>query len=62
VLNRNDKVELAVKLVTPAPGGWLDRVLGTPVRPITLTLNMPDIPDGRIERGERVRLRAMAGP
>jgi hypothetical protein len=60
VLNQNDKIELTLKLATPAPTGWLDRVLSTPVHPVALTVNMPDIPEGRVERGERVRLRAAA--
>jgi hypothetical protein len=60
VLNQNDRIELTLKLATPAPKGWLDRVLGTPVNPVALTVNMPDIPEGRVERGERVRLRAAA--
>jgi hypothetical protein len=61
VLSQNDRVELTLKLVSPEPKGWLDRVLGAPVQPVTLTLNMPDIPDGRVERGERVRLRTSWG-
>jgi hypothetical protein len=60
VLNQNDKIELTLKLATPAPKGWLDRVLATRVHPVALTVNMPDIPEGRVERGERVRLRAAA--
>jgi len=56
VLNQNDKVELTLKPVSPASKSWLDRVLGAPVQPVALTLNMPDIPEGRVERGERVRL------
>jgi hypothetical protein len=60
VLNQNDKVELTLRLVSPAPKGWLDRVLGAAVQPVALTLKMPDIPEGRVERGERVRLRADA--
>jgi hypothetical protein len=60
VLKQNDKVEVTLKLVSPAPSGWLDRALGTPVDPITLTLDMPDIPEGRVERGGLVRLRTAA--
>ncbi len=58
VLNQNDTLALTLTLVSPPPNGWLDRMLGRPVQPIALTLKMPDIPDGRVERGERVRLRA----
>ena len=59
VLNRNDKVEVALKLIRPVQSGWLDRVLGTPVEPVTLTLDMPDIPTDRVARGELVRLRTV---
>jgi len=63
VLNQNDKVEVTVKLVSPAPSGWLDRLLGAPAQPITLTLEMPEIPEQRLasllER-ELVRLRTVA--
>jgi hypothetical protein len=44
-------------LAVPITTGWLDRALGTPVEPVTLTLNMPDIPGDRVARGELVRLR-----
>jgi hypothetical protein len=60
VLNQNGKVEATLRLITPAPSGWLDRVLGTPVQPIMLTLDMPNIPGDRVSRGELVRLRTMA--
>jgi hypothetical protein len=60
VLNQNDKVEVTLRLVNPAPRGWLDRVLAAPVSPITFTLDMPDIPSDRVTRGELVRLRAAA--
>jgi hypothetical protein len=63
VLNQNDKVEVTLKVVSPAPVGWLDRLLGRPVQPITLVADMPDIPGDRVERGELVRLRvAGTGP
>jgi hypothetical protein len=60
VLNQNDKVEMTLTLVRPAAGGWLDRTLGMPVEPITLNLEMPDIPTDRVTRGEPVRLRKVA--
>jgi hypothetical protein len=60
VVNQNDKVELTLRLVGAAPSGWLDRVLSRRVPPITLTLDMPDIPDERVTRGELVRLRSAA--
>jgi hypothetical protein len=60
VLNQSDKVEMTLRLVGAAPSGWLDRVLSRPVQPITLTLDMPDIPEERVTRGELVRLRSAA--
>jgi hypothetical protein len=62
VLNQNDKVEVTLRVISPAPSGWFDRAFGTSVPPIALTLEMPDIPGDRVERGELVRLRtATAG-
>jgi hypothetical protein len=43
VLNRNETVDVALKLVRPAPSGWLDRVLGAPVPPVSLSLEMPNV-------------------
>jgi hypothetical protein len=57
VLNQNDQIVVTLKLIRPTPSGWLDRTLGTPVEPISLTLNMPDIPVDRVVRGDPVRLR-----
>ena len=59
VLNQSDKVEATLRLIGPAPSGWLDRVLNVSVAPITLTLEMPEIPESRM-RGELVRLRSAA--
>ena len=58
VFNQSDKVEVTLRLITPAPVGWLDRALGTAVEPVTLELDMPDIPGDRVARGELVRLRS----
>ena len=60
VLNQNEEVEVTLKLISPAPSGWLDRALGTPVQPINLSLDMPDIPGDRVARGDLVRLRTAA--
>src|SRR5215468_10838371 len=57
VLNQNDRIAVTLKLIRPAPSGWLDRTLGTSVEPIALTLDMPDIPVDRVVRGDPVRLR-----
>jgi len=56
VLNQNDQVEVTLKVIRPAASGWLDRALGTQVQPVTLILDMPDIPGERVSRGELVRL------
>ncbi len=60
VLSQNDQVVVTLKLIRPAASGLLDRTLGTPVEPISLTLNMPDIPVDRVVRGDPVRLRTVA--
>jgi len=57
VLSQNDQVQVTLKLIRPVASGWLDRTLGTSVEPISLTLNMPDIPVDRVVRGDPVRLR-----
>jgi len=57
VLSQNEKVVATLKLVRPASNGWLERTLSVPVEPITLSLEMPDIPTDRVTRGEPVRLR-----
>jgi hypothetical protein len=57
VLNQRDKVDATLKLIGSAPNGWLDRVLTMSVAPISLTLEMPEIPEDRM-RGDLVRLRS----
>ena len=58
VLNRNDVVEVTLKLLSPAPSGWLERALGTPVRPVTLSLEMPNVSGQRLDN-DLVRLRSV---
>jgi hypothetical protein len=60
VLNQNDKVEATLKLVRPAPSGWLDRILNVPVAPITLTLEAPAFWSRSLEGGELVRVRLLS--
>jgi hypothetical protein len=60
VLNKNDKIEVTLKLVRPAPSGWLDRVLEVPVPPITLTLEAPNFWSVNVEAGELVRVRSVS--
>jgi hypothetical protein len=59
VLNRTDVVEVTLKLVSPAPSGWLDCAFGTPVRPTTLSLEMPNVSGQRLD-SDLVRLRPAA--
>jgi len=56
--NGNDKADMALQLITPAPGGWLDRAFGTPVKPIALTLEMPAVNSGTVD-ARLVRLRTV---
>jgi hypothetical protein len=60
VLQPNGKAEATLRIIGPAPSGWLDRVLSAPVPPIALTLEMPDISESTMLNGEFVRLRAAA--
>jgi hypothetical protein len=59
VLDKNGKVEVTLRLVSPPPSGWLDRVLGVPVPPITLTLQAPDFDARNVGAGELVRVRSV---
>jgi hypothetical protein len=54
------KADVTLKLISPAPSGWLDRALSTPVAPITLTLEIPDFGE-RMQQNELIRLRTVAG-
>jgi len=58
-LEPNGKAEITLKLISPAPSDWLDRVLGARVPPITLTFEMPDITESVLLNGETVRLRRL---
>ena len=59
VLTQNGKIDVSLRLLTPAPSSWLDRALSVPVPSVTLSLEMPDIPERRLA-GELVRLRSAA--
>jgi len=61
VLNQNGKVEVTLRLVSPPPSGWLDRILDVPAHPITLTLQAPDFDPSNVGAGELVRVRSV-GP
>ena len=62
VVTRKDKVEVMLKLMRPAPSGWLDRLLGSPVQPVALTLEGPDVPESLLltKNSDLVRLRRAA--
>ena len=60
VLTSKSQAEVTLKLITAAPSGWLDRVLHVPVRPITLTFEVPDFGESMSEN-ELVRVRTVAG-
>ena len=60
VLDKNGKVEMTLRLVSPPPSGWLDRVLDAQVQPITLTLQTPDFDPSNVGAGELVRVRSVA--
>jgi len=58
VTKAKGKVEATLKLVTSGPTGWLDRMLVTPVPPVTLSLEVPDIWDTRLQSSAQItRLR-----
>ena len=59
VLDKNGKVEVTLRIVSPPPSGWLDRVLDVPVPPITLTLQAPDFDPRNVGAGELVRVRSV---
>ena len=59
VLTQNGKIDVSLRLLTPSPMSWLDRALNPPVPSVTLSLEMPDIPERRLA-GELVRLRSAA--
>jgi hypothetical protein len=44
----NDKIEVTLRLLTPAPNGWLERMLSGAAAPATLSLNVPDTYAGRL--------------
>lgn len=55
-----DRVDVTLKVLTPPPGSWLDRVLGSPVLPITLGLEVPNASLNALSNGDLVRLRSVA--
>jgi hypothetical protein len=62
VLSRNEKVEVTLTPIGPAPSGWLDRLFGASAQPVTLALQMPDIAEAYlVNQQQLVRLRPAAG-
>jgi hypothetical protein len=60
VFTSNGKADVTLKLISPAPSGWLDRTFSTPVAPVTLTLEVPNFGEP-MAQNEVVRLRTVAG-
>jgi hypothetical protein len=54
VTKAKSKVEATLTLVTPESRGWLDRMLGKPVPPVTLALEVPDIWDARLQSPDQI--------
>lgn len=59
LIEPKSNVELTLKLLTPAASGWLERTLGEPPAPITLTLDVPPFLPGALLAGDMVRLRVL---
>ncbi|HEY7646882.1 MAG TPA: hypothetical protein VH858_17710 [Hyphomicrobiales bacterium] len=59
LLTSKGKIEATLKVVTPRPTGWLDRLLGGgSAQPITLTFDVPEISTTYLMAGEFARLRS----
>lgn len=56
-LEAKSQVELALRVVTPAPGGFLDRMLRTTPNSITLQAEVPNYLVGSLFGGDTVRLK-----
>jgi len=60
VVQPKGKADVTIRLVVPAPHGWIDRALAAQVPPITLTFQMPDVYVPSMLDGELVRLRRVS--
>jgi len=60
VFTSNGNADVTLKLISPAPSGWLDRTFSTPAAPVTLTLEIPNFGE-RMAQNEVVRLRTVPG-
>jgi hypothetical protein len=60
-LEPKSKVELALRVVTPAPSGLLDRMLQTTPSAIMLHAEVPNYQVGMLYSGDTVRLKIMDG-
>jgi hypothetical protein len=60
-LEPKSKVELTLRVVTPAPSGFLDRMLRTTPAAIMLHAEVPNYLTGVVLSGDTVRLKIMGG-
>ena len=59
LLTSKGKIEATLKVLTPRPSGWFDRLLGSgSAQPITLTFDVPEISTAYLMAGEFARLRS----
>lgn len=55
------KIEMTLKLLTPAPDGWMERVLGNSPPVIQLSADVPNFLPGALLVGDMARLRVTTG-
>jgi hypothetical protein len=61
VVSSNATVEATLTPISPTPSGWLDRLFGASVQPVSLALQMPDIAEAYLTTQQQlVRLRPAA--
>jgi hypothetical protein len=60
-LGPKSKVEMTLRVVSPAPSGFLDRMLQTTPRAITLQAEVPNYQVGILYSGDTVRLKIVGG-
>jgi hypothetical protein len=61
VVSPNVKVEATLTPISPPQSGWLDRLFGASVQPVTLALHMPEIAESYLTNQQQlVRLRPAA--
>ncbi|MCB1549588.1 MAG: hypothetical protein KDJ41_17435 [Hyphomicrobiaceae bacterium] len=60
LIEPKSKVELTIKVLTPAPSGWLERTLGRAPERVSLKADVPNFLPGAMYAGDVVRLRVSA--